>query len=216
MTELIHIIGYPGAGKTIATVKLVKHLKDKHECRQEMLSSYNTKQDFKKQNVPVMVTSDGQTAWIGQDPCVMKPHRRRLAGTESLNMYQQNMIDRAITHFANKKYKRIIVDGFCMRKPAPKKAVKKLRNRKHRKLSYHVVHLTTSYTEAAKSWTERETRASKNGYENAQKALLKHDRGSKDKQPQYDVYFDEFLSSADTVTEVTRDTIYPYLKDMVD
>lgn len=212
-TRLIHIIGYPGAGKTTAMNRLIKGIK-KRGGSQRLLHSGNTKRNFKKQQIPIMATCDRQVAMIGKDPVNMPAHRKRLSGTESLGIFQRNMIDRAFEALSDQKYKNVVIDGFCMMRPAPQKAVKRLQKRN--KMHYHVLHLKTPYEVATESWWARERKSAQQGHQNAIKAVARNTgRDECAKKKLFDERFDVFYDMADQVTEVTRDNIDDVIDDMI-
>lgn len=143
---IYNLAGFPGAGKTTATVGFVNRLKRKGS-KIITLDSTNTKYDFKKQQVPVVVSLDKSVAWVGKDPETVPAHRRRLCGTESYSRYQYNMLDRVLLSLADQGYQSIVMDGFSPIRPSVKTAIAKLRARKQRGAKLHVLHLTTPYKE---------------------------------------------------------------------
>lgn len=161
-----------------------------------------------------MTTPDRSIALICKDPETMPHHRRRLAGTESLGIFQRNMLPQAMEALTDQGYSNIIMDGYRMLKPGPRKMVEKLRNQG--KLFYHVVNLATPYEVASQSWKDRELHATTQGHSNADKAIVrrnrfdeKHQRDLRDKQLQ--VFFD----LADSVTLINRNTINNELRRLI-
>ena len=212
-TQLIHIVGYSGAGKTTAMIRLAKKIKEKGGT-QKTFHAGNTRRDFKKQCIPIIATDDHTVAWIGQDPVDMKSHRKRFAGTESLAMFQKGMVHRILEAANDAKYKNVIIDGFSILKPGPRQTLKRLQQ--HKKMKYHVIHLKTPFKVASKSWWSRERQAAKKGHKNAVNAVTKNaGRSEKAKHDEMNDKISIFIDMADEVTEVTRDTIDNVLEGFI-
>lgn len=211
-TAIYNIIGYPGAGKTTATLKLAEKLK-KQGATELVLDSTNTKYDFKKQHLPVLIHE--KIAWVGKDIDTVPAHRKRLGGTESYSRSQRNMLDRVLLSLSDRKYSTIIMDGFGPLRPSVRKAIKRLQARK-KPVKFHVLHLTTPYEQSRKSWFKRERRAAKAGCPAAPKALArKAIVDPQTKLEEYDEKLGRILELADTVTPVTRKSIGPVLDEII-
>lgn len=211
---IYNIIGFPGAGKTTATVRFVNKLKRKGS-KILILDSNNTRYDFKKQQVPVIVSLDNSVAWVGKDPDMVPDHRKRLGGTESYSRYQYNMIDRVLLSLADIGYKSIVMDGFSTYRPSVSRAVTQLKTRKFKGIHFHVLHLVTPFNISRNSWFKREIIASKT-CDAAKRAVQRNSNTDpKIKMQEFNHKLNAIMNQADQVTEVTRDTVGPVLDKLL-
>lgn len=196
-------MGYPGSGKTTATLRFNKKLK-RRGTKIITLDSSTTNYDFKKQSVPVEVSLDKAVAWVGKPPEMVPKHRQRLGGTEAYSRYQYNMLDRVLLALIDRGYRSIVMDGFAFIRPSLRKAITKIRNRGHK---FNVMHLTTPYEQSREAWFSRERKASKTC--DAAKRKLKHKEmvGAENKLDEYHRKFEIITEQADKVIPVTRETI---------
>jgi len=213
-STIYNLTGFPGAGKTTATVRFANKLKRKGS-KIITLDSTNTKYDFKKQRVPVLVSMDKSVAWVGKDPDTVPAHRQRLCGTESYSRYQYNMIDRVLLSLVDSGYQSIVMDGFSTIRPSVKKAISTLKKSKRRSARFHVVHLTTPYEVSRASWFKRERQASKT-CDAAKRAVKRKANLDPDvKLQEYHTKLNTIFGQADQVIEVTRNSVEEILDELL-